>query len=292
MSTATFTAKDVQELRQRTGAGMMDCKKALEENQGNMDASIDYLRKKGIAKAEKRAGKSTSEGVVRAEIAADASTGVLVEINCETDFVARNEDFQAIAKAVADQALATASATDAPALLSTSLRGGQTVEEYVKESSAKMGEAVNVRRVARFDAPQGVVGSYVHFNGKIGVLVEVSAANGSKDDALTTLARTLAEHVAAAAPVGVDRDTVPAEVVERERAIFVDQVRASGKPEAMIDKIVNGKVEAYYKDVALLHQAWIREPKTTIQQVVDQAGKQVGAPITVKRFARFQLGQE
>ena len=292
MSTATFTAKDVQELRQRTGAGMMDCKKALEENQGNMEASIDFLRKKGIAKAEKRAGKSTSEGVVRAEIAPDGSTGVLVEINCETDFVARNEDFQAIVKAVADQALATASASDAAGLLSATLNGGGTVEEYVKESSARMGEAVNVRRVARYDAPQGVVGSYVHFNGKIGVLVEVQAANGAKDEALTTLARTLAEHVAAAAPVGVDRDTVPAEVVERERAIFVDQVRASGKPEAMIDKIVNGKVEAYYKDVALLHQAWIREPKTSIRQVVDQTAKQVGAPVTVKRFTRFQLGQE
>ncbi len=292
MSTATFTAKDVQELRQRTGAGMMDCKKALEENQGNMEASVDYLRKKGIAKAEKRAGKSTSEGVVRAEIGQNGSTGVLVEINCETDFVARNEGFQAIAKTVADQALATSTASDANALLSSTIAGGQSVEEYVKESSAKMGEAVNVRRVARFDAPNGVVGSYVHFNGKIGVLVEVEAANGSKDEALTTLARTLAEHVAAAAPVGVDRDTVPADVVERERAIFIDQVRASGKPEAMIDKIVTGKVEAYYKDVALVHQAWIREPKTTIQQVVDQAAKQVGAPVTVKRFARFQLGQE
>ncbi|HEY0780404.1 MAG TPA: translation elongation factor Ts [Gemmatirosa sp.] len=292
MSTTTFTAKDVQELRQRTGAGMMDCKKALEENQGNMEASIDYLRKKGIAKAEKRAGKSTSEGVVRAEIGQNGSTAVLVEINCETDFVARNEDFQAITKTVADQALATTTATDAAGLLSSTLAGGQTVEEYVKESSAKMGEAVNVRRVVRFDAPQGVVGSYVHFNGKIGVLVEVEAANGAKDEALTTLARTLAEHVAAAAPVGVDRDTVPTDVVARERAIFVDQVRASGKPEAMIDKIVNGKVEAYYKDVALLHQAWIREPKTTIQQVVDQAGKQVGAAVTVRRFARFQLGQE
>ena len=292
MSIATFTAKDVQELRQRTGAGMMDCKKALEENQGNMEASVDYLRKKGIAKAEKRAGKSTSEGVVRAEVAPDHSTAVLVEINCETDFVARNDDFQAIAKSVADQALATASATDVNGLLSSTLPAGQSVEEFVKETSAKMGEAVNVRRVARFDAPQGVVGSYVHFNGKIGVLVQVEAANASKDEALVTLARTLAEHVAALAPVGIDRDTVPADVVERERAIFVDQVRASGKPEAMIDKIVSGKVEAYYKDVALLHQMWVREPKTSIQQVVDQAAKQVGAPVTVKRFTRFQLGQD
>ena len=290
MSTTSFTAKDVQELRQRTGAGMMDCKKALEENNGDLQAAVDFLRKKGIAKADKRVGKSTNEGVVRAEIAENGSTGVLVEVNCETDFVARNSDFQGIAKQVADQALATPAATDAAALMTSSMHG-QTVEEFVKETSAKMGEAVNVRRVARFDTPNGVVGSYVHFNGKIGVLVEVEA-EGKKDEALTTLARTLAEHIAAAAPVGGDRDTVPADVVERERAIFVDQVRASGKPEAMIDKIVSGKIEAYYKDVALLHQAWIREPKTSIQQVVDQAGKQVGAKVTVKRFARFQLGQE
>ncbi len=292
MSTTAFTAKDVQELRQRTGAGMMDCKKALEENNGDMQASVDFLRKKGIAKADKRAGKNTNEGVVRAEIAPGGRVGVLVEVNCETDFVARNEGFQEIAKTVADQALATASAADAAALLGTTLPAGQSVEEYVKESSAKMGEAVNVRRVARFDAPEGVVGSYVHFNGKIGVLVAVQAANGEAHEALTTLAKTLAEHVAAASPVGIDRDTVPTDVVERERAIFVDQVRASGKPEAMIDKIVTGKIEAYYKDVALLHQAWIREPKTSIQQLVDQAAKQVGSPVKVTRFTRFQLGQE
>ena len=285
----TFTAKDVQELRQRTGAGMMDCKKALEDNSGDLQAAVDYLRKKGIAKAEKRAGKSTSEGAVVAETR--GGTGALVEVNCETDFVARTDDFQNLAKALARQAAASDAATDANGLLAVT-DDGKPVEEVVKEASARLGEAVNVRRVVRYASDRGAVGAYVHFNGKIGVLVEVEAGNGDQGEAVVGLARTLAEHVAAAAPLGVDKDTVPADVVERERAIFVDQVRASGKPEAMIDKIVTGKVEAYYKDVALLHQMWVREPKTPISQVVAEAAKKLGAPITVKRFARFQLGQE
>ena len=286
---ATFTAKDVQELRQRTGAGMMDCKKALEETNGDVQAATDYLRKKGIAKAEKRAGKNTSEGAITADT--QGGTGALVEVNCETDFVARTDDFQQLAKSLARQAAASPSATDAAGLLA-STDDGKPVEEAVKEAGARLGEAVNVRRVARYASDHGVVGSYVHFNGKIGVLVEVEAGNGDQSDDVQALARTLAEHVAAAAPLGVDKDTVPADVVERERAIFVDQVRQSGKPEAMIEKIVEGKVQAYYKDVALLHQMWVREPKTPISAVVADASKKVGAPIAVKRFARFMLGQE
>jgi elongation factor Ts len=286
---ATFTAKDVQELRQRTGAGMMDCKKALEENQGNMEAAVDFLRKKGIAKAEKRAGKATSEGVVAADTS--AGRGALVEVNCETDFVARTDDFQNLARSLARAAAASETAADADGLLGAS-DNGASIADTVKEASARLGEAVNVRRVARFASAAGAVGAYVHFNGKIGVLVEVEAANGDQGEQVVALARTLAEHVAAAAPLGLDKDTVPADVVERERAIFTEQVKASGKPEAMIDKIVTGKVDAYYKDVALLHQMWVREPKTPISKVVADAGKQAGTTIAVKRFARFQLGQE
>ena len=281
---ATFTAKDVQELRQRTGAGMMDCKKALEENNGDIQAATDYLRKKGIAKAEKRAGKSTSEGVVVAET--DGRAGVLVEVNCETDFVARNDDFQAIARQVAQHALATPSATDAEALLASTMASGQTVDTFVKESSAKMGEAVNVRRVARVD---GTVGKYVHFNGKIGVLVGVE---GSDAEEAQNLAAVVAEHVAATGPVSIDETTIPEDVIARERAIAEERTRAEGKPEAMIAKIVDGKMKAFYKEVALLHQAWIREPKQSIAQVVADVTKKVGNPVTVTRFVRFQLGQE
>jgi elongation factor Ts len=279
----SFTAKDVQELRARTGAGMMDCKKALQENGGNMDAAIDYLRKKGIAKAETRAGRSTSEGAVVAETSDKG--GVIVELNCETDFVARTDDFQAVARRIAQHALATPAAKDAAAVLASSV-DGKPVEEVVKEASAKLGETLNLRRVARLD---GTVGKYVHFNGKIGVIVAVSGAAGAEAQGL---ANVVAEHVAATNPLGIDESTVPPDVIARERAIYEEQTRASGKPEAMIEKIVEGKVKAYYKEVALLHQAWIREPKQTISQVVAEAGKQAGAPITVMQFVRFQLGQE
>jgi elongation factor Ts len=281
-----ITAKQVSELRARTGAGMMDCKNALEEAGGDMDAAADNLRKKGIAKADKRAGRVASEGVVVAQIRDDASAGALVEVNSETDFVARNEEFQAAAKALAAHALQTNAASDAASLIASPM-GDQSTEEYVKGISAKTGEAVSVRKAARFETTSGVVGSYVHFNGKIGVLVEVDAPDAaSKREELVTLAKTLAEHIAAAAPIGVDKESVPADVIERERAIFVEQVKAEGKPEAMIDKIVNGKIESYYKDVALVHQVWVRDPKVLVGDLVKKAGA------TVKRFARFQLGAE
>ena len=198
--TTTITAKDVQTLRQRTGAGMMECKKALEETKGNIEQAVEHLRKKGIASAEKRAGKQTSEGVIGSYVHHNGKVAVLVELNCETDFVARTDDFK-------------------------------------------------------------------------------------------NLARTVAEHIAAAAPLGVDKDSVPSDKVEKERAIFVEQVRASGKPENLIDKIVDGKVEAYYKDVALLHQAWVREPKKSVGDLIKEVSAKVGENIQVRRFARFQLGE-
>jgi len=286
---ATITAKDVSELRQRTGAGMMDCKKALEETGGDMTAAVDYLRKKGIAKAEKRAGRAASEGVVIVALRDDNTAGAMVEVNSETDFVARNDEFQAAARTLAEHALATTEATDANAMLASTMsaQGGQSVEEYVKGVAAKTGEAVSLRKAARFEAQSGVVGSYVHFNGKIGVLVEVDAADAaSRREELVGLAKSLAEHIAAAAPVGVDKESVPQSVIDRERAIFIEQVRAEGKPEAMIEKIVEGKIQAFYKDVALTHQVWVRDPKVVVGDLVKKANA------TVKRFARFQLGAE
>ena len=195
-----FTAKDVSELRQRTGAGMMECKKALEETGGNIEKAIEHLRTKGIAKAEKRAGKQTSEGVIGSYVHHNGKVAVMVEVNCETDFVARTDDFKNLAKAIA-------------------------------------------------------------------------------------------EHIAAAAPLGVDKDSVPSEKIEKERAIFEQQVRESGKPETMIDKIVTGKIEAYYKDVALMHQAWVREPKKTIGDLLKETSAKVGEAIVIRRFTRYQLGE-
>ena len=202
MSTTTsFTAKDVQELRQRTGAGMMECKKALEETGGDMEKAIDLLRKKGAAKAEKRTGKQTSEGVVGSYIHHNGKVGVLVEVNCETDFVARTDDFKQLVKQIA-------------------------------------------------------------------------------------------EHIAAAAPLAVDKDAVPADKVERERRIFEEQARQSGKPDNIVAKMVDGKVESYYKEVVLLSQPWVREPKKTIGELIKETSSKVGENIQVRRFARFQLGAE
>jgi elongation factor Ts len=222
------------------------------------------------------------------QISDDASAGAMIELNCETDFVARNDEFQAAARTLAQHALATASASDASSFLAAPGPDGQSTDEYVKTVAAKTGEAVSLRKATRFDAGQGgVVGSYVHFNGKIGVLVEVDAPDAaSKREELVTLAKQLAEHVAAASPIGVDKESVPPDVIERERAIFVEQVRSEGKPEAMIEKIVEGKIQAYYKDVALTHQVWVRDPKVVVGDLVKKSGA------TVKRFARFQLGQE
>jgi elongation factor Ts len=197
---ADFTARDVQALRQRTGAGMMDCKKALEENKGDIDRAVEYLRTRGIAKAEKRMDRKTSEGQIGSYIHHNGKVGVLVEVNCETDFVARTDDFK-------------------------------------------------------------------------------------------TLVKFIAEHIAAAAPVAIDKDAVPREVVDRERRLFEEQVRASGKPDHLIQKIVDGKIEAYYKDVALLHQAWVREPKKTIADLIKETSSRLGENLQVRRFTRFQMGE-
>jgi elongation factor Ts len=201
MTTVTFTAKDVQELRRRTGAGMMECKKALDETAGDMEKAVEYLRKKGIAKAEKRSGRTTSEGVITSYIHPPGKIGVLVELNCETDFVARTDDFK-------------------------------------------------------------------------------------------TLAREVAMHIASAAPLAVDKDGVPADAVDRERRIAEEQVRASGKPDHLVSKIVEGKLEAFYKQVALLSQPWIREDKKTIGDLIKETSSKLGENVQVRRFVRFQMGEE
>ena len=287
--TKTITAKDVQELRQRTGAGMMDCKKALEENGGDIDAAVESLRKRGIAKAEKRSDRSTSEGLIGAEVR--GTVGVLVELNCETDFVARNEDFTATLNTLVEQMFASGAA-DKEAFLASTMNG-QSVDEFVKLVSGKTGEAVQVRRVARVDAGStGQVGMYRHHNGKLAALVSVSAASAeaAANAATSELAKFVAEHVAAAAPIAVDRTGVPADKLDTERRIAEEQARATGKPDAMIEKIATGKVEAFLKDVTLLPQAWVRDGGKTIGDLVTEHGKSAGAALTVVSFVRFQLG--
>ncbi|MCA2984403.1 translation elongation factor Ts [Gemmatimonas sp.] len=291
-----ITAKDVAELRQRTGAGMMDCKKALEENNGDMTAAIEYLRKKGIAKAEKRADRSTSEGIVGGDVFNHGTSAALIEVACETDFVARNEDFGKIVTALLAHRVQS-TAADIEAFLAEPMTGSpsESVEEYVKAAAAKTGEAVNVKRTVRFDAgANGQVGMYRHHNGKLATIVQVTASSPevANHEATKELVKYIAEHVAASAPIAVDRSGVPAEKLEAERRVAEGQARETGKPEAMIEKIATGKVEAYLKDVTLMPQPWVRDAAITIAQLVADHGKKAGGAITVDRFARLQLGAE
>ncbi|MFN7457855.1 MAG: translation elongation factor Ts [Gemmatimonas sp.] len=291
-----ITAKDVAELRQRTGAGMMDCKKALEENNGDMTAAIEYLRKKGIAKAEKRADRSTSEGIVGGDVFNHGTSAALIEVACETDFVARNEDFGKIVTALLAHRVQS-TAADIEAFLAEPMTGSpsESGEEYVKAAAATTGEAVNVKRTVRFDAgANGQVGMYRHHNGKLATIVQVTASSPevANHEATKELVKYIAEHVAASAPIAVDRSGVPAEKLEAERRVAEGQARETGKPEAMIEKIATGKVEAYLKDVTLMPQPWVRDAAITIAQLVADHGKKAGGAITVDRFARLQLGAE
>jgi elongation factor Ts len=291
-TTMTITTKLIAELRERTGAGMMDCKKALEETAGDLAKAVEYLRAKGIAKAEKRGGRAAAEGLVIAKVAPDGKTGALIELACETDFVARNDDFVALAKRVADFVLADTALNGMQvvggegAYLSTAW-GGETVGAVVKSEGAKTGENVVLKHVARF-VTTGTLGTYVHHNGKVGVLVEVA---GGTDDKALELAKYVAEHIAAgvpAIPLAVNRDAIPAEKVESERRIAAEQAAESGKPANIVEKMVEGRVNKYYAEVTLTEQPWVRDDKQTIGQLV----KSSGAGLSVARFARVQLGLE
>ena len=290
---AAYTAKDVSELRQRTQAGMMDCKKALEENSGDMDKAVEWLRKKGIARGENRAGRAASEGKIVAKTAPDGTTGAIVELNSETDFVARNEVFGQTAEKIAATLLTdgksdgiVASAEGSP-LMGAKFGDAGTLAESLKQFTGTIGENIVLRRYARFGGA-GSVGAYVHHNGKVGTLVELAGITG---DAGQQLARTIAEHVTAGVPtvpVAVTRDDVPAELVERERRIFSEQAAASGKPANIIEKMVGGRIDKYFKEVTLLDQPWVRDDSKTISELV----KAAGPGVSIRRFARFQIGQE
>jgi len=299
MATTTVTAKDVQTLRARTGAGMMDCKKALEETGGDVDKAVEYLRKKGIAKAEKRSDRSASEGAIVALVSDDAKSAALVEVNSETDFVARNDEFKALAQAVATQVFGDAAFDGIVAvgqegeLMKQAWHkdAGRTVAEIVKEASGKTGENVVVRRYARFKT-DGLIGSYVHFNGKVAVIVDVAGGEGP---GVKEVAYSIAQHIAAGVPkvpLGVTREDVSTEIVDRERRIYEEQARTAGKPDAMIGKIVDGQVNRFYAENTLLDQPWVRDDSKTIRQLLADASKEAGATLTVRRFARFQMGEE
>jgi elongation factor Ts len=293
MSATMITAKDVAALRARTGAGMGDCKKALEEAGGDQEKAIDFLRTRGMMKAEKRADRAASEGQIVTWVSDDKTLGVMIELNSETDFVARNEEFVALAKLVAAhigtdttlEGVAEVGAEHALLNKQWSHDKSLTLAEVVKAAAAKTGENVTLRRVARF-ATTGTVGSYLHHNGKVAVLAEISGATG---EGAVALGNSVAEHVAAGVPtiaVAVRKEDVNADLVAREKAIFVAQAKESGKPDAIVEKMVAGRLDKYFKEITLLEQPWVRDDSKSIGQLVKETP---GAYI--KRFARFQMGE-
>jgi elongation factor Ts len=283
-----ITAEMVKTLRDRTGAGMMDCKGALTEANGDIDAAIDILRKKGIAKAAKKAERSASDGTIATRLSPDGTSGIIVEVNCETDFVARTDDFKALVAFVLDEAeKAGAGATDAWAK-----DPAGPIQPHVAALVGKLGENMGVARIVRF-ADRGFVSSYIHMGGKIGVLVEATGvtADQAQTDAFKTLMKEVAMQVAAASPQFASRAEVPAELLDRERGIYRAQMEGSGKPANVIEKIIEGKLGSFYGEVVLPEQASIRDPKTKVADVVAAANRQIGATVTISRFARLKVGE-
>lgn len=290
---AEISAAIVKELRERTGAGMMDCKKALSETNGVLEKAIEYLREKGLAAAAKKSGRIAAEGLVNAYIAKDKKVGVLVEVNCETDFVAKNPDFQQF---VQDLALAIAEKTPASNddLANVKLADGATVAETVTNLMAKIGENMNARRFKRFECKEnGLIESYIHMGGKIGVLIECSFSKKetTENPEFLALVKDLAMQVAAAKPEYVRRDEVPSEVLEQEKAIYKAQAMNEGKPEAIAEKIMVGRLDKFYKEVCILEQLFIKDTNLTITKLLQEVNAKLGENITVSRFARFEKGE-
>lgn len=274
-----ITASQVKELRDATNVSMMECKKALVETDGDMDAALKLLRERGMAVAQKRAAKAANQGIIAATSADGGSTLAMVEVNCETDFVARNDDFKQFVADVAEKALETDEALS------------EVMNDVLMEKIAAIGENLKIRRNLRYQlSGSGKLASYIHMGGKVGVLVEVGC---TKDDTATTpafdeLIKDLTLHIAAAAPPYLTSAEIPEDVVAEERAIFAKQVE--GKPENIVDKIVDGKVQKFYAESCLVNQGFVKEPKQSITQLLEEKGKELGDTLEIKRFARYQLG--
>jgi elongation factor Ts len=278
MSTMTISASDVKRLREVTGVGMMDCKAALQEAEGDFERAIEILRMKGQKVAANRADRDAKEGVIGAATTVDRRAGVLVEVNSETDFVARNSDFTDFAQEVAELALSERPA-DAAALKALRLSSGRTVEETLTDLTGKIGEKIDVRRVAVLEADAGEVVAYIHPGAKLGVLVDVAGADGLQD-----AGRDVAMQAAAMNPVAATRGDVPSEIMEKELEIGRELARNEGKPEAMLDRIATGKLERYFKDNVLLEQPFVKDSSVTVSQMLSERG------VELRRFVRFALG--
>jgi elongation factor Ts len=287
---AEITAALVKELREISGAGMMDCKKALAENAGNVEAAVDWLRKKGLAAAAKKAGRVAADGLVG--VVAENTAGALVEVNCETDFVARNEQFQAFVAAVTKLAL---KAADLEALKALQMPGDSlTVAEKLTQLVATIGENLQLRRMVKLGVSNGVIAAYMHNSivpnlGKIGVLVALES--GADKSKLAALGKQVAMHVAATNPQALTIDSVDPAALERERAVLAEQAKASGKPAEIIGKMVEGRLRKYYEDVVLLEQVYVIDGESRVKQVIEKAGKELGSPVKIAGYVRMAVGE-
>jgi elongation factor Ts len=286
----TITATMVKDLREKTGAGMMDCKAALTETNGDVEAAIDWLRAKGLSKAAKKAGRVAAEGLIG--VAASGKRAVLVEVNSETDFVARNPDFQALVSGIAQAALTTDGSV--PAILTAKMPSGQAVEDAIKSAVATIGENMTLRRAALLTVDKGAVASYIHGAvapglGKIGVIVGLESPGDQEK--LAQLGKQVAMHVAAASPIAVRSSDISPDVIQRERAIFTEQAKESGKPPAVIEKMVEGRLRKFYEEVVLLSQAFVVDSENTVEKALKAAEPSVGGPINITAFVCFRVGE-
>ena len=285
-----ITATMVKELREMTGAGMMDCKKALSEANGDMDKAVEILREKGLAKAAKKAGRIAAEGLVANYISEDGKVGALVEVNSETDFVAKNEEFKTFAAQVAKQAAMTKTTTiedfkNEAWLLDSS----KTVEDVLTEKISVIGENLNIRRFVKFETETGVIVFYIHGGGRIGVLVELASQNTS--DKVKEAAKDIAMQIAAANPQYITKDEIPADFIEKEREILKQQALNEGKPANIVEKMIEGRLAKNLKELCLVDQQFIKDPDITVAKYLEGVSKEVGTNVTIKAFARYETGE-
>ena len=285
-----ITAAQVKELRERTGAGMMDCKKALQEAGGDMEKAIEILRKKGIAKAAKKADRVASEGTIAVEVSEDGKCATIVEVNSETDFVAKNENFKALVEKVKGH-IAASEVKTVEELYATTI-DGVTFEEYMKEEIAKIGENIVVRRFDRIcvDGP-GAVAGYLHMGGKIGVIVAAACDSEKTCEAIRPLLKDIAMHIAAMNPKYLDEAAIPADVIEKEKEIAAAQLEKEGKPANIIEKIIPGKIKKFVEENTLLGQKFVKDDKKSVQQILEEAAKAVGGTAKIIKFVRYELGE-
>jgi len=287
-----ISASLVKKLREKTGAGMMDCKKALQESGGDMEKAIDHLRTQGITKAAAKSQRTTREGLIAARISPEERFGVMLELNCETDFVARTDDFKALTQSLLERAGALFSSGGHPAL--EQMQKDESLKEQINDLIAKLGENINLRRLCALDVAegdQGKVKSYIHPGDKLGVLVAMAGDHGTTEEDFSLLLKDVSMQIAAASPIVIRREELPREVLEREIEIYRQQATGEGKPDKIIERIVNGRLEKYYQETCLLEQSFIKDQDKTVGELIEQTAGRLGGDIKVQGFLRFRLGE-